>query len=479
MPPATTSETLSKALQRLLRAWSKREFSEPPEELITLRLYWRLAAQTGETFNPSAVIRRLLDQGLTLLQGRDEAAARLLWQRYLDRNSIQEMRLELNISEAHYHRLQQRALNQLVDLLLELERQAQAEYRLAVEARLEPLNYQRLFGVEEPRRRLQAAVEQPEAPWLIALDGLGGIGKTSLADALARTLIPSARFCDIAWISAQQQAFSPVDGRYETGRPALTPETLTNLLLSQLGDGTAWSASPQQRAAALARLLKLRPYLVIIDNLETVLDYQALLPTLRQWANPTKFVLTSRHSLCAHTPVCCISLAELSRADTLALLRAEIEARRLPVLQGATEAHLDSIYQVVGGNPQALKLVVGQLCALELDQVLENLKRAQGRKISDLYIYIYWQAWRLLDPAGRKALLAMAFTAGNGGGLTQLAAASGLSLADLSQALEQLVMFSLVEMGGDLKQRRYRIHRLTETFLLTEIAQWPLDLEPQ
>ncbi|NIP25291.1 MAG: hypothetical protein GWN55_14600 [Phycisphaerae bacterium] len=42
----------------------------------------------------------------------------------------------------------------------------------------------------------------------------------------------------------------------------------------------------------------------------------------------------------------------------------------------------------------------------------------------------------------------------------------------MSQALDELVALSLVEVGGELERRRYRIHRLTETFLLTEVTKW-------
>ena len=59
-----------------------------------------------------------------------------------------------------------------------------------------------------------------------------------------------------------------------------------------------------------------------------------------------------------------------------------------------------------------------------------------------------------------------------GGTFTQLKTVSELTTSDLHQALEQLVKFSLVEVRGDIEQRRYSIHRLTETFLLTEVAKW-------
>jgi hypothetical protein len=145
--------------------------------------------------------------------------------------------------------------------------------------------------------------------------------------------------------------------------------------------------------------------------------------------------------------------------------------RGIPALAGAAKAQLDGIYQVVGGNPLALKLVVGQIAILPLPQALANLQQAQGKKIDELYTYIYWQAWRALTVSGQQVLLAMPLA--QDGDLAQLSALTGLDPGELGEALERLVTLSLVEVGGaDLVEPCYRIHRLTETFLLTEVTKW-------
>jgi len=59
-----------------------------------------------------------------------------------------------------------------------------------------------------------------------------------------------------------------------------------------------------------------------------------------------------------------------------------------------------------------------------------------------------------------------------GGALKQLLAVSQLDASELGQALQQLASLSLVQVGGTLDERRYTIHRLTETFLLNEAIKW-------
>lgn len=335
--------------------------------------------------------------------------------------------------------------------------------------RLDLLPEQPLFGIGRQQAELARVLAAPAEPWLVAIDGIGGIGKTTLAAALVRELQPGNRFYDVAWISAKQEDFL-AGSLQRLDRPALNADSLVDALLEQLSGRPAPARPYEEKLADLGQRLQSRPYLVVIDNLETVTDYEALLPLLRRLANPTRFLLTSRHSLHAHPDVFCQSLQEMERADALAFLSHEAAVRGLAALANAGPAPLERIYQVVGGNPLALKLVVGQVHALPLSQVLQNLRQAQGRTTGELYTYIYWQAWQALDEAGRQVLLVMPLA--QNGLFDQIAALTGLPADTLSQALDHLVTLSLLETGGDLDQRRYRIHRLTETFLLNEVIKW-------
>lgn len=329
---------------------------------------------------------------------------------------------------------------------------------------------QRLFGIEPKQQQLGRALEQSAAPWLVAIDGIGGIGKTALAMAVVREIMAAERFDEAIWISAKQEEFRPGDGLHPTHRPALDVDTFVDTLLEYFGHSAALSRPAQEKLLTLTDLLKQRPYLIVVDNLETMADYQILLPLLRRLANPGKFLLTSRQSLRQYPDVFCLQVNELNRSDVAALLRYEAEVRGATGLAGATQAQLDHIYSVAGGNPLALKLIVGQTRVLPLSRVLDNLEQAQGKKTEDLYTYIYWQAWQALTEAGRAVLLVMPLA--QGGALSQLAALSELEPAALNQALEQLAAMSLIEVSGDIEQRRYRIHRLTETFLLNEVIKW-------
>ncbi len=332
--------------------------------------------------------------------------------------------------------------------------------------------YSQLVGVAEKVARLNEALRTAAPPWLISLEGLGGIGKTALADFVLRQAISDGLTAEFAWVSARQEIFSPAAGLTPTGTPALTVATLVDTLLTTFGADDALTLPEAKKLNALAERLYNVPFLIVIDNLETVVDYETLLPALRHLVNPGKFIITSRRSLRAHSDVFCLSLADLSRADTLRFIRQEAKLRGITALTTATDAQLSDIYTVVGGNPLALKLVVGQVTVRALDTVLHDLRQAQGKKIEALYTYIYWQAWHTLDAHEQQVLLTMPLA--QGGTPAQISAMSGLDEQTVSRTLATLVQRSLVQMGETLNDRRYTIHRLTETFLLNEALRWQM-----
>lgn len=459
---------LQLALHNILKSWPRtRPEGGSPDDLPLL--LFRQPQPTGADDPHQAINQALLNALDTLaLEHRDEAE--LLRLRFLDGLVMYATANRLNISEATAYRKQNEAIEHLARIILAEELRLRAERRSVLEKHLETPTYLDLVGVSAHLEKLLAVLTAPQAPWLISIEGTGGIGKTALADALCRRAIAGGFFADFGWVSARQLAYSPGLGIAETGHPALTVETLVDTLLAQW-EGPVLPARPlAEKQAALARYLKATTALIVVDNLETVVDLHTLLPFLRQLANPTKILLTSRHSLRNQSDVYALGLNELSPADTFHFIRQEANIRGAIELATAPEESLRRIYNVVGGNPLALKLVIGQIAHLSLTQVLENLREAQGKSVDDLYTFIYWQSWHLLDEAAQQVLLTMPLA--QGGPVSQLLTLSRLDLSDLLHAIQQLVSLSLVQVIGGLEERRYTIHRLTETFLLKEAIQW-------
>lgn len=340
--------------------------------------------------------------------------------------------------------------------------------------RLPPTPDQRLFGIDERLARLEPLVMSNSRPWLISIEGIGGIGKTTLAHTLVQRLMDSGRFDDIGWVSAKQEEYVTGKGIRSVydAPPALDEEALIDALLAQLADGPYPIDNKFAKRAALHELLQKKSCLIVVDNLETVADYDALLPAMRHLARPSKFLITSRMSLEQESDIYAESTSELSKKDTIEFLRHVALEQRNNQLQSAEPAQLEEIYQTVGGNPLALKLVVGQTYFVPLKDVLSSIRLTQSADADQLYLYIYRQAWDMLSKAGRKLLLALPIVPN--GTFKQLIISSQLPPFQAHSAINELRTLSLIEIGQGQQQDepRYRIHRLTETFLMHEVVKW-------
>lgn len=422
-----------------------------------------------------AANNRLLRTGLTTLRRQHSASADLLELRYLDKWSVDRVAVQLNFAESTIHRHQHAAIRSLTAALLQMEAAARQERSTLLEARIGTTTTLTLVGVEEQVAALASSLAQPGAPWLLSIDGIGGIGKTALAAALLRGVEKAPHFANFGWVSAQTAILDAVGTIHARSRPALTQVAMVTALLEQLAPQEAAGLLGQPAAALglLRTVLKRAPHLVVIDNLETVLDVESLLPVLRTLVDPTKIVLTSRHRLLGESDIYLYPVPELSERNALALLRQAGSRHNVAGLAATGDDDLRPLYSAVGGNPLALLLLVGQLHLHDLHTLLRDLQGARGKPVENLYTYIYWRAWESLDARARQVLLAMSLVKVQGDHLDFIAATSGLDSTEVSAALQQLVMLNLVFTLGDATApRRYAIHSLTRSFLHQQVAKW-------
>lgn len=439
-------------------------------------LIWQQALDDGAPSVRQATNQVLLD-ALTVLATNDPKAQRLLELRFLRGESAARVARMINVVEGTVWRQQREAIEQLTLILQQQEAQAHTDRVRRFANRLPGAADGALFGIDEQLAALATEVERQDTPYILSIEGIGGIGKTTMACALVRQLLASTRWHEVAWVTAQRQLFNGGGAIKPITRPTLTSEALVDALVEQLlrtEIGTS-ALSMEQKRNMLQHRFQKTPHLVVIDNLETLEDIEALLGTLREWQTPTKFILTSRISRYYETDIYHCIVPELSEEHALALIRTEARIRNNAALATADDDALRPIYETIGGNPLALRLVVGQTQIHGLNRVLDDLQNARGRSVEQLYHYVYWQVWNSLDGLAQQALLLMPLVTEAGGDieyLTAMAAGGGLSGEDVGNALERLIVLNLVDSRGGLHERRYTIHALTNTFLQEQVLQW-------
>ena len=192
-----------------------------------------------------------------------------------------------------------------------------------------------------------------------------------------------------------------------------------------------------------------------------------MIPELKKWQNPTKFLLTSRIRLLTEPGVFSYSHRELNEKAALQLIRQEANRAGFDDLATAQDGDLLQIFNVVGGNPLALKLIIGQLRFYSLATVLQRFSAHKGNETNEgIFDYIFREIWESLDDNSKIVLVSLTQAGESGFSVEHLIAVSELSDSVVYKCLTDLVLISLVDIAGSLLERRYRLHRLTEMFLL-------------
>lgn len=335
---------------------------------------------------------------------------------------------------------------------------------------LPPKPYDQLIGREEWVDRVLNILRDSDAPRIIAITGIGGIGKTALAYEVVRRAVQEGLFKDALWESAKQYELL---GGTIVAHPdaAITKESLLNSLARQLGRFEMLQLHPDERRLRLQYILQHNPYLIVVDNLETVEDYQALVEELADLLKPSRAILTSRIRLEPSEHVQEIQVKGLSESAATEFLHQEAQTKDASPISEAKQKVLKRIVQTTGGMPLAMKFFIAQVSAgLSIGEELQRLESAENEEV--LYRFIYFDLWSTLTIPSQKILVAIpAFAASVPRFLLQPVAR--VTDDEFEPAADDLVKKSLVERidHEEIQKRRYSVHQLTRHFINSDLRE--------
>ncbi|MGA8760544.1 MAG: winged helix-turn-helix domain-containing protein [Stellaceae bacterium] len=312
---------------------------------------------------------------------------------------------------------------------------------------------------------------------LVTLTGAGGIGKTRLAVAAARRLLP--QFADGVWLAE----FSPI------ADPGLVPVTAAAAIGLDLGGG---AVTAQRVSQALAG----RRLLLVLDTCEHVIGAAAaLVEAVLRAGRDMRLLATSREPLRAEgewvypVPPLAVPAEDAGDADDLLRyggVRLFVERAR------AAEPHFAVDRRVAGaiamicrrldGIPLAIELAAARSAMLGVDQVAARLddrfhiltggRRTALPRQQTLRATLDWSYKLLAEPERvilrRLAIFAGAFSLGAAGAV---AANPDLTALQVTDSLFSLVTKSLVAAEVEDVRNRYRLLDTTRAYALEKLDE--------
>lgn len=333
---------------------------------------------------------------------------------------------------------------------------------------------------------------------LISVDGIGGVGKTTLVlEAAYRCLRASQgdiaqtdpaipTFEVIVFTSAKRQFLAPFGLVERVGRSQRTLQDILQQIACTLGVDVAAQSLADQVALISSALAEQRS-LLIVDNLDTLDETQAVLSFLYCELPPTVKAIVTTRQQSNFVP---IRLTAMPESEAMLLIELEAAEKKVTL----SEAEAQQLVRRTGGIPVAIHYAIGQMVSsYSVAYVLDNLLRAD----SDVSRFCFEASVNLLrDRPAHYLLMALTFFPApvHRDVLTRVALLdktdqlkdapddsvppnatirmpdSELDPIQIEQAFAQLRELSLIMQSGD----RYTMLPLTQEYGIAELKQHPM-----
>ena len=298
--------------------------------------------------------------------------------------------------------------------------------------------------------------------FIIGIEGIGGVGKSTLATEVSYRCIENDLFESVIWISAKESILTL------HGIEPVIPEakTLSDILITigtSLGNPTIGNLSIQEQIKRAYNLLARRTTLLVLDNFESLSkdEQRSILDFLRRSPITLKVMITSRERVSEGRIV---RLQGLSFEESNALLEWDAQQKNIQL----TKDQNKYLVELTGGLPLALLWVHGQVAVLgySVTQVLDKLSLDTDIPILQ---YCFNHSWNLLRHNNEKKILYVLALQPEAVSRTALKEIAGIEDGDsFDNAISDLLQLSLIDHETD--RDYFSILPLTRRFIRTQFS---------
>jgi tetratricopeptide (TPR) repeat protein len=317
-------------------------------------------------------------------------------------------------------------------------------------------------GREEEIKAVIQSLQPNSRTFIIGIEGIGGVGKSTLAIEISHRCVESDLFECVIWLSAKESVLTL------HGIEPIIPEakSLSDILITigtSLGNPTIGNLSIQEQIRRAYNLLARQTTLLILDNFESLsrTEQRDILDFLRRSPITLKVIVTSRERV---TEGQIIRLQGLSFEESNALLEWDAQQKNIQL----TKEQHKYLVDLTGGLPLALLWVQGQIAVLgySVTQVLDKLSLDADIPILQ---YCFNHSWNLLRHNNEKKILFILALQPEAVSRAALKEISGIDDDDnFDGAISDLTQLTLIEHEHD--KDYFSILPLTRRFIRTQFA---------
>lgn len=334
--------------------------------------------------------------------------------------------------------------------------------------------YSRLIGREDETHSILASLRNPQAKSLIAVVGMGGIGKSAVTREIVDQAIQSNTFSASLWITAKLQSLDKLDEL--STEEFVSYETVLKKVTSWIGAGSDFQKKNDlaKFEAEVHNAFLATPVLIVLDNLETSVDQSEIAEKFARLLHGTlsRALLTSREDFGKLGNLVETHLLKgLDVASSVQLLQEVARKQGVERILNANQTALKKIARAVGGMPLALQLSAGLLNSIDISVLLGDLEAIQSQEMRGLYEYLFAHAWRSLTDEQKDMLVAISsFDENEGVRSRNLQAAQVVKEDQFVDVIQALTAASLIEVSGSVNSTRYNLHPLTMNFIRSQTS---------
>jgi len=298
----------------------------------------------------------------------------------------------------------------------------------------------RVNEVKKVKKYLESDLDR-----IITISGAGGVGKTAIALKVAYDFLIDVRcpFEGILWFSAKDSKLT------EQGITAVTPEIKSDKQLMQdMCDYLNPEISSEFRSSKvgldtlesyLYKLFKSQKYLVVIDNLETIIEDKSLVSFIKDIPRPTKILITSRKGLGEIERR--LPLSDLSDKDAVHLFRLVARQKDRNDLVRLKEEKILELVRRVKCYPLLIKWSIGQVClGKEINKAFSQI--FDGK--SEIAKFAFNDVFALLLKKSKMVLYSMIIYGNKPVSRTFLLHMTNFSDDELDDTLKELILTSFI-----------------------------------